>query len=146
MFTSFLFDSSFGVVDLEQNTVHALGSWNNAVAVTTPEDIGRLTAKILCSEPEIANRVVYTAGDTLTYEHLADILDEALQRSMQRVTCSLPKLKADLAQDPDNSIKKYRVVFAEGRGVAWHKEIAFARHRISVMETEQWVQENLLNR
>ncbi len=47
MFTSFLFEGSFGVVDLAQNTMHALGSWDNAVTVTAPDDIGRLTAAIL---------------------------------------------------------------------------------------------------
>ena len=30
MFTSFLFEPSFGVVDLAQNTVNALGGWDNA--------------------------------------------------------------------------------------------------------------------
>lgn len=28
-------------------------------------------------------------------------------------------LKEELAKDPDNVSKEYRVVFAEGRGVAW---------------------------
>ncbi len=51
MFTSFLFEPSFGVVDLGRGRVHALGSWANAVTVTTAEDIGRLTAAILHTEP-----------------------------------------------------------------------------------------------
>jgi len=50
MFTSFLFEPSFGLVDLENNRVHALGSWENKVTVATPEDIGRLTAAILSDE------------------------------------------------------------------------------------------------
>src|SRR6201999_2404391 len=73
MFTSFLFEPAFGVVDLAANTVHALGSWDTAVTVTTPDDIGVLTAEILLAEPRMANTVVYTAGDTITYGRLADI-------------------------------------------------------------------------
>ncbi len=37
MFTSFLFEPAFGVVDLERGVVHALGSWDTRVTVTTPE-------------------------------------------------------------------------------------------------------------
>ena len=46
MFTSFLFEPAFGVVDLANNTVNALGSWDTQVTVTTPEDIGMLTATV----------------------------------------------------------------------------------------------------
>ncbi len=74
MFTSFLFEPSFGVVDLAQNTVHALGSWDTSVTDTTPDDIGALTAEIIFAEPRIVNSVVYTAGDTVMYKQLADIV------------------------------------------------------------------------
>lgn len=47
MFTSFLFEPSFGLVDFENSRIHALGSWDNRLTVTTPEDIGRLTVSIL---------------------------------------------------------------------------------------------------
>ena len=53
MFTSFLFEPSFGIVDLDHGEVLALGSWDNAVTVTTPEDIGKLTTEILLTEPEL---------------------------------------------------------------------------------------------
>lgn len=144
MFTSFLFEPTFGVVDLEHNTVHALGSWDTAVTVTTPEDIGTLTAEILFTEPRITNRVVYTAGDTVSYERLADIVESFLGRKVQRVEWSVPQLKNDLAQDPDNAIKKYRVAFAEGKGVAWEVGKTFnAQQGINVVGVERWVRENL---
>jgi hypothetical protein len=144
MFTSFLFEPSFGVVDLANNRVHALGSWDNAVTVTTPEDIGELTAEIIFAEPRIANRVVYTAGDTITYRRLADIVDSMLDRKVQRVEWSVPLLKDELAKDPENSLKKYRVVFAEGRGVSWDKEQTFnAQRGIKVKNVDQWVRDNL---
>jgi hypothetical protein len=85
MFTSFLFEPSFGVVDLAQNTVHALGSWATSVTVTTPEDIGVLAAEICCAEPRIVDSIVYTAGDTVTYAQLADIVDSVLSRKVRRV-------------------------------------------------------------
>jgi hypothetical protein len=144
MFTSFLFEPSFGVVDLANNTVHALGSWDTAVTVTTPEDIGELTAEILFAEPRIANRVVYTAGDTITYGRLADLVDSVLDRKVRRVEWSLPQLKDELQKDPDNTFKKYRVVFAEGRGVSWNMEQTYnAQHGIAVRNVEQWVRDNL---
>jgi hypothetical protein len=57
MFMSFLFEPVFDVVGITGNCVHALGSWENAVTVTTSEDIGALTSEILFAEPPIANQV-----------------------------------------------------------------------------------------
>ncbi len=144
MFTSFLFEPSFGVIDLAQSTAHSLGNWDTAVTVTTPDDIGTLMAEIVFAEPRIFNRIVYTAGDTVTYERLADIVESVLGRKVRRVEWSVPKLKEELAQDPDNDIKKYRVVFAEGKGVAWEVSKTFnAQRGIEVVGVEQWARENL---
>ncbi len=56
----------------------------------------------------------------------------------------MPLLKDDLAKDPSNPIKKYRVVFAEGRGVSWDVGKTFnAQRGIAVMSVEQWARENL---
>ncbi|EHL30393.1 hypothetical protein LDG_7730 [Legionella drancourtii LLAP12] len=144
MFTSFLFEPSFGIVDFVQNTVHALGSWENKVTVTTPNDIGALTAEICFTEPQIVNSIVYTASDTVTYRQLADIIDSVLNRKMRRVKWSIPQLKEELANDPTNAIKKYRVVFAEGKGVSWDIDKTFnAQQGINVMSIERWVRENI---
>ena len=144
MFTSFLFEPSFGVVDLARNTVHALGSWDTAVTVTTPEDIGALTAEIVFAEARIVNRIVYTAGDTITYARLADLVDSVLGLKVQRVEWSLARLRDDLEKDPNNPIKKYRVVFAEGKGVSWPLDKTFnARRGIEVWDVERWARSNL---
>ncbi len=144
MFTSFLFEPSFGVVDLAQNTVHALGSWDTAVTVTTPEDIGALTAEIVFAEPRIVNSVVYTAGDTVTYGRLADVVDSVLGRKLRRMEWSVPVLKDELAKDPNNPIKKYRVVFAQGKGVSWEVgKTLNAERGINVVNIEMWARENL---
>ncbi|WP_297836087.1 aromatic alcohol reductase [Pseudomonas sp.] len=144
MFTSFLFEPYFGVVDLAQNTVRALGSWNTSVTVTTPEDIGMLTAQILFTTPRINNQVVYTAGDTLTYGQLADTVDKVLGRKMHREEWSVPSLKADLEKNPLDPIKKYRVVFAEGKGVAWDQTHTFNHQRkIDLTTVEDWIRLNV---
>lgn len=144
MFTSFLFEPSFGVVDLAQNSVHALGDWDTAVTVTTPADIGRLTALIVLAEPTLSNQVVYTAGDTLTYGQLADIVDAVLGVTLSRQRWSVPTLLADLAQNPDDNLRKYRAVFAQGNGVAWDRAVTFnAQQRIAVTSVEQWIRQRL---
>ncbi len=144
MFTSFLFEPSFGVVDLSQNTVHALGSWDNAVTVTTANDIGMLTAEILFAEPRIADQVVYLAGDTITYRQLADAVNATLGLNVSRVEWSVAQLKRDLAGEPESSLKKYRLVFAEGAGVAWDKDRTFnMQGGYAVLDLEGWMRENL---
>ena len=86
--------------------MNALGSWDNGVTVTTVDDIGALTTKIVFAEPRIVDQVVYIAGDT---------------------------------------IKKYRAVFAEGKGVAWDKSQTFnVRRSIAACGLEEWMRNNLL--
>ncbi len=146
MFTSFLFEPAFGVVDLAQNTVRALGSWNTAVTVTTPEDIGRLTAVILF-DPERVNQVVYVTGDTLTYGQLADTVDRVLNRTVERVKWTVHALMADLAAAPDDPMRKYRAVFAEGKGVAWAKAQSYNGERqLETTTVAQWMERHMPSR
>jgi hypothetical protein len=140
MFTSFLFEPSFA-----RNTVNALGSWDNAVTVTTAEDIGALTAEIVFAEPRFVNQVVHVAGDTITYRQLADTVDSMLGRNVHRVEWSVPKLERELAEEPGDSIRKYRAVFAAGKGVAWDKSRTFNTQRcMRVCGLEDWMRQNML--
>ncbi|WP_288192364.1 aromatic alcohol reductase [uncultured Phyllobacterium sp.] len=144
MFTSFLFEPIFEVVDLERNVVNALGSLETEVTLTTPDDIGALTAEVVFAQPMIRNEIVYLAGDTVTYGKVADTLETVLGRPFTKTEWTVDQLKLELAQDPDNHIKKYRAVFAEGRGVSWPKRDSFnARHGVSVTTAEEWIRENL---
>lgn len=132
------------IIDLEQNIISALGSLDTAVTLTTPEDIGALTAEIVFYEPRIRNKIVYLAGDTVTYGEVANKLESVLQRTFQRREWTVPELKAELADDPSNHIKKYRAVFAQGRGVAWEKDTSFNDlMKISTTDVEQWISKNL---
>lgn len=145
MFTSFLFEPSFGVVDLERDVVHALGSWDNQVTVTTPEDIGRLTAAILFHEPRFVNDTVFVAGDTISYGELADELERALKRPFSREAWTVSSLDDALNTDPDNNLLKYQAVFAAGVGVAWPKTSTY-NHRQGIETTDipRWIQHHLV--
>ncbi|RDB16978.1 Isoflavone reductase IRL [Hypsizygus marmoreus] len=147
VFMNFLFSPFFGVVDLENAVVHALGSFDNRITVTTVEDIGRLTAAIVFAEPRIKNTVLFTAGDTLSYNQVADIVDAVLKsqgRKARRDVWELSTLQEKLGQEPDDVLKKYAVVFAAGRGVAWDVEQTYnGRHNIPVVDAKQWAIQNL---
>jgi hypothetical protein len=144
MFTSFLFEPAFRVVDLEGGIVRALGGWDNAVTVTTPDDIGRMTTEILFAQPRIANEVVHLAGDTLTYGALADIVERALRRPIERSVWDVPTLRSELAHDPEDAFKRYRAVFAQGPGMAWDKAATFnGRRGIALTDVEGWLRTHL---
>ncbi|WP_397473036.1 aromatic alcohol reductase [Pusillimonas sp.] len=140
MFTSFLFEPEFDVVNLAARTVHGLGSWNTRVTVTTPEDIGRLTTEILLTEPRIANEVVYVAGDTISYGELAEVVERVTGQAFEKTLWSLDKLRADLAQTPDDVMTRYRAAFALGDGMWWDKATTFnAKHRIETVDVARYL-------
>ncbi|WP_109512734.1 aromatic alcohol reductase [Pseudomonas ovata] len=144
MFTSFLFEPVFEVVDLEHDAVNALGSLDNSVTLTTPDDIGTLTADIVFFEPHLRNQIVYLAGDTVTYGQVASLLERVLERPFKRNVWTVEQLIQALEKDPANHIKKYRAVFAQGRGVAWPKAATFnAQQSIAVTTAEQWARTHL---
>ncbi|MEH2921715.1 aromatic alcohol reductase [Samsonia erythrinae] len=125
MFTSFLFEPAFDVVDLERGTLHALGSWETKVTVTIPEDIGWLTTEILLAEPRVANEVVYVAGDTLSYGQLADVVERVTGKTFEKTVWTLDKLRADLKVAPEDVMARYRAAFALGEGMWWDKSGTF---------------------
>lgn len=144
MFTSFLFEPVFEVVDFDNDTVNALGSLENSVTLTTPDDIGALTAEIVFFEPRLRNEIVYLSGDTVSYGQVANILEQALGRPFKTNVWTDPYLMDELRKDPTHHIKKYRAVFAQGRGVAWPKAGTFNEQQsIPVTTAEQWARANL---
>lgn len=54
----------------------------------------------------------------------------------------MAKLKGDLAADPGDPMKKYRAVFAEGRGVAWDKRLTFNAQGTELTTAAQWIARN----
>lgn len=115
LFTSFIFEPAFGIVNAERNSVTALGSWENKVTTTAPDDIGKVVAEIALKRPD-ENGVVFAAGDTVSMQQIADVVEHVLGKKVSRSVKTVEQLKDELATDPYNGYKKYRVVFAEGRG------------------------------
>ena len=144
LFVSFLFEPSFGVVSEDRSTVRALGSWQNEVTVTAPRDIGTVVAEIVWAATE-ARGVVFTAGETVSYGRLAGILERVWGSEVRREEWGVGMLKEELDRNPGDGMKKYRVVFAEGRGVAWSEEETFNKERgLRLQGVEDWVRENML--
>lgn len=144
MFMNYLFDADSGMVDLAHDTVNALGTADTTVTVTTPEDIGVLTADIVFATPRIRDEIVYVAGDTISYGQLATALETVLDRPFELRVWSEPTLMAELAADPDDMTRKYRAVFAQGRGVAWDKANTYnERHGISTTTVSEWIRAHL---
>jgi len=143
MFTSFLFEPSLGIVNKERTTVTAIGSWDNSITVTSPEDIGTLTAELALSCPEVEG-VVYTAGDTVSMQRLADVVEQMTLNQIKRELRTVSQLKGELAADPENGMLKYRVVFGEGVGVAWDQSATFnARRGMKLESVDDWARANL---
>lgn len=144
MFTSFLFEPAFGLVDFEEAIVRGLGSWETRVTVTTPDDIGRLTTEILLASPRIGNQVVFVAGDTVSYGRLAEIVEQATGRTFRRDLLTAEKLGAELARHPTDVMARYRIAFALGDGMWWDPAITYnARNGIPTMDIMAWLQASL---
>ncbi|KIH90591.1 NmrA family protein [Sporothrix brasiliensis 5110] len=141
LFMSFLFLAAFGVVDRPQRTVRGLGQWDNRITVTTPADIGTVTADILLDPQGIQRQVVYVAGDTVSYGDVADLLDAHYATTFKRELWDLGALQQQVAARPDDTMVKYRDTFAQGRGVAWDKDITVnAQRHIPMTDVQQYIQ------
>lgn len=147
LFTSYLFEPDFAVVDFENDTVNALGSLETSVTLTTPDDIGKLTAEIVFFEPRFRNEIVYLSGDTVAYGQVAGILERVLGRPFKTKVWTVPYLMQELEKDPTHHIKKYRAVFAQGKGVSWPKAGTLNdQQSIQVTTVEEWAKKNIADK
>lgn len=144
MFTSFLFDPSFGVVDLENACVNALGGLENQVTITTAQDIGLVTAEIVLGiEDSFKNEPIFIGGDTISYEQLAQLIERVTGKPIARNVLTMEKMQTALASDPHNALLKYQVVFGQGHGVAWELTGTWNQQRGIKAETaEEWAKKN----
>jgi hypothetical protein len=140
IFTSYLFSPDFGIVDLKKEKVNALGSWNYKITVTTAEDIGRLTADIVFFTPKIKNEIVFVAGDTLSYEDLANITESIVGTPFERELLSVNNLEMAVKQDENNVAARYRLAFARPNGIAWEQASTFNfQQKIDVSNVKEWL-------
>jgi len=140
MFTSFLFEPGFGLIDFDARIVRGLGSWETQVTVTTPEDIGILTTAILLEQPRIVNQVVYVASDTISYGRLADIVEDVTGQPFQRVLLTPAMLAAACDANPADGMARYRLAFGRGDGMWWDKSTTYnAQRAIPTTDVRTWL-------
>lgn len=127
IFMSFLFEPFWGIIDTTQLapsgklTVRCLRDWRHEVTVTDVHDIGKVLARIVAGDIDANDRILYVSGDTIRYGELADLIEHVTEKEVVREKWSIPYLEEELKKDPENGIKKYRLVFARD-GVCWNPE------------------------
>ena len=143
IFMSFLFEPFWGIVDKGAEAegkvvVRCLRDCEHAVSVTDVDDIGRVLARIIQGDVEARDRILYIAGDTVSYGRLAGIVGRVSGKSVEKDEWSIEHLEKELKADPEDSIKKYRLVFAKD-GVWWDKK-GTVNHELgmSMMDVETY--------
>lgn len=143
LFVSYLFLPGFGLVDLQNRIVRALGSWDNTTKVSTLDAIGTMVAEVVYVLEDIKNQVVYIGGETISYGRLADLVEATYGEPFKREFWDLPGLRKALEENPDDLFARYRVVFGRGVGVSWDMEQTLNRQRnIPLADVEAFVKEN----
>ena len=146
IFMSFLFEDFWGVVSKRADgtiQVNALNSWEDMVTATTARDIGRCTAELLLKPDMPRDQPVYIAGDTMTYSDFAGTVQRESGMDVVREVWPLEYLRAESERCPEDKLKRYRVVFAEGRGVSWPKESSWnAKNNVEMEGFGDWVKAN----
>ncbi|KAF2132817.1 NAD(P)-binding protein [Dothidotthia symphoricarpi CBS 119687] len=146
IFMSFLFDPVWELIDESQEKdgklkVRCLGSWQHKVTVTDVHDIGRVLAKIIAGDVEAEDRVLYIAGDTVSYGDLAGIVEKVSGKEVEREEWTIPCLEEVLSKDTEDGIKRYRLVFAR-KGVWWGKEETVnAKLGMNMLQVESYARE-----
>jgi len=126
IFMSFLFEQFWGIVDRSKEeegkvVVRCLRDWDHKVTVTDVNDIGRVLARVIARDVEAEERVLYIAGDTISYGQLADIVKRVSGKQVEQEVWSIEHLKKELGSAPGDGIKKYRLIFARD-GVWWEMD------------------------
>ncbi|KAI1168553.1 NAD(P)-binding protein [Nemania serpens] len=135
LFVSFIFVPEFGLVDLKDRTLRALGSWDTRVSVTTPTDIGRVAAELVYEPRGINRQIVFAAGDTVSYGDVADLVEKRFGGPWKRELWDMQTLGERSKANPDDGMVKYQNVFGAGKGVAWDMAATVNAQRGMKMET-----------
>jgi hypothetical protein len=133
MITSFLFREDFGVINLSEKVIHALGDWQHSLTLTSCEDIGAVTVEVLFHQPEILDQVVFVSGDTVTFQEIADKMEGMFEEKFERALWDRTYLKQKLTNEPDDIFNRYRLVFTDP-GVTWPMNETF-NHRNNIPTT-----------
>ena len=145
LFMSFLFLREFGVVDVKERVVRALGGWDSQVTVTDVSGIGRMVAECVFEgrREETESRVVYVAGDTVTYREVAEIVEQGFGGEWRREEWDDEVLKRMLEERPGDLMARYQNMFGAGVGVTWEMERTLNYNRgIKLTGLKEYVEEN----
>ena len=154
MFMSFLFEEVFGVVSKDWSRVTALGSKENEITVTSVEDIGRVVAEmVMTDEGEKGSGITYTVGATGSFRGLAYGLKKVTGKEVLVDEVPLEVLRNKLKESEEGNneaevgLRRYRVVFAEGKGVSWPTDRCWGRQRGMEMQgVRAWAEEHYSQR
>lgn len=151
-FMSMAFVSAFGIDERESSTVRALGAWDKELTVTHVDDIARVVAELVwegggdvwSGEGDgVSNGVVWVAGETVSYEALAECVEKVTGRKWNRELWTRGKLRQELKEDPEADLKKYRVIWT-GLGIAWDKATSWdGRRGMEMSSLEDFAMEEL---
>jgi hypothetical protein len=143
MITSFLFREDFGVINLSEKVIHALGDWQHSLTLTSCEDIGAVTVEVLFHQPEILDQVVFVSGDTVTFQEIADKMESLFEEKFERALWDRSHLEQKLIDEPNNIFNRYRLVFTHP-GVTWPMNATF-NHRNNIPTTGivAWTKANI---
>jgi len=125
VFMSFLFEDFWGVVVRHEGGicgVRALGGWDHKLTATTVEDIARANAELVLVDKRERDKAVYVAGDTMRYDEFADLVERVVGREVKKEVWTTTWLREQAAEEPEEKLRRYRVVFSEDKGLAWDKE------------------------
>jgi hypothetical protein len=142
LFMSFLFLRGFGAVDLQGRVLRGLGGWGNRVTVTDVKGIGRVVADVVFNPTETRNKVVYVAGDTVSYAEVADVVEGVYGGEWKREEWDREYLKRKLEEHPEDLMVKYQNAFGAGVGVSWEMERTLNYQRgIKLTNLREYVEE-----
>ncbi|KXT05258.1 hypothetical protein AC578_8382 [Pseudocercospora eumusae] len=143
LFIPFFFEPAFSIVNAERTVVTAIGDWENKLTATNPKDIGKCVAELALIDTDVEG-VVYISGDTISIAKLADVVEDVMGKKVERALKTVPDLKQELAESPDNAMRKYRAVFGEGIGTSWSREASYnAKKGIETQSVADWAKQNL---
>ncbi|KAK4118754.1 NAD(P)-binding protein [Parathielavia appendiculata] len=143
LFMSFLFLKGFGAVDLKERVLRGLGDWENKVTVTDVHGIGKVVAELMFNPGDTGGKVVYVAGDTVSYWEVANVIEAVYGGEWKREKWDRKFLRRKLEEQPEDLMVKYQNAFGTGIGVSWDKERTVNHQRgIRLTGLREYVEES----
>jgi ribosomal protein S18 acetylase RimI-like enzyme len=113
------------------------------VTVTDVNGIGSVVADAVFNPEEIRNKVVYVAGDTVSYAQVADVVKGVYGGEWKKEEWDREYLRRKLEENPEDLMVKYQNAFGAGVGVSWEMERTLNHQRgIKLTDLRAYVEEN----